>query len=148
MASDVSGKKKFRSVQWKPSESDWKKAETNPIYKHICMLNQYCDVNPQMDAILCNVIDVCEDDEVQEHILSEVLDAIESEYKQFHGITPATKGSENWAKLKSSRLLYGTVKIDRAFQKRAERHVRNIIKFLSQLDEVAAYLKRKEAEVA
>src|SRR5205814_4440205 len=39
------------------------------------------------------------------------------------------------------RVLYGTVKIDRAFQKRAERHVRSIIKFLIQLDEVAAYLK-------
>jgi hypothetical protein len=73
------------------------------------MLNQYCDVNSQMTEILRCVINVCDDDEVQEHILGKVLDAVDSEYKQFHGITLAPKGCENWAKLKSSRLLYGTV---------------------------------------
>jgi hypothetical protein len=153
MASNAAKTKKahFTVVSWQPTESDWKKAETDPIFKHFCMFNQYSyDVNPQMSEILGTVIDLFEDgiDGMTLPDLSEVLDAIESEYKQFHGFTPATKGSENWAKLKSSRLLYGTVKIDRAFQKRAERHVRSIIKFVRQTDEVAAYLKREEAKAA
>jgi hypothetical protein len=115
------------------------------------MLNHY--ENLQMTVILGIVIDVFDNgddrgDEMTFPLFSQVLDAIESEYKQFHGITPATKGSENWAKLKSARLLYGTVKIDREFEKRAERHVRNMIKFMRQLDEVSAYLKRQEAKTA
>jgi hypothetical protein len=150
-SSAANAKKKLKSVQWKPTEADWKKAKTNPIFKHFCMLNQYSpDVNPQMNAILCSVIDLFEDhiDGMTLPALSDVLDAVESEYKQFHGLTPNTKGCENWAKLKSSRLLYGTVKIDRAFEKRAERPVRSIIMFMSQLDEVTAYLKREEAKAA
>jgi hypothetical protein len=139
----------FKIVPWKPSENDWRKAENNPIFKHFCMFNHYSpDVNPQMNAILGSVVDLFEDgvDGMTLPVLSEVLDTIESEYKQFHGITPATKGCENWAKLKSSRLLYGTVKIDRTFQKRAERHVLDIIKFMSECKQVEAYLKRKAAE--
>jgi hypothetical protein len=149
--SNANQKAHFRIIPWKPNAADWKKAETDPIFKHICIFNQYSvDVNPQMNAILGSVIDLFEDgvDGMTLPILSEVLDAIESEYKQFHGFTPAAKGSENWSKLKSSRLLYGSVKIDRAFQKRAERHVRNILKFMRQLDEVAACLHRPSAKVA
>jgi hypothetical protein len=79
-------------------------------------------------------------------ILGKVLDAVDSEYKQFHGITPAPKGCENWAKLKSSRLLYGTVKRGLAFEKRTERHVRSIIKFISQIEEARSRLPRQAPE--
>jgi hypothetical protein len=104
----------FPLIPSKPTANDWKKAESDAIFKHICMLNQYSDdVNPQMHAIIASVMEVCEDDEVPLSILSKVLDSIDSEYKQFHGLTPVCEGSENWAKQKSVRLLYGDVKIDR-----------------------------------
>jgi hypothetical protein len=74
---------------------------------------------------------------------SAVLDALDSEYKQFHGLTPATKGSENWAKLKSTHSIYAAVRIDRTHQKRVEKHIRGIVRFLREAEQVANYLSRQ-----
>jgi hypothetical protein len=59
---------------------------------------------------------------------------------EFHSSTRALVRHE-----RSARLLYGEVKIDGAYQRQAERHIREIVKFIQECREVEAYLKRKAA---
>jgi hypothetical protein len=112
--------KTFKLVPWKPTAEDWKKAESNPIFRHFCMFNQY-QGNPQMYELLGIIMDVYEEDQMSLNDLNEVLDSVEFGYKRFHGLTPSPV---DWSKVESSRLLWGDVKIDGAYQKRAEGYIR------------------------
>ncbi|HEY3987970.1 MAG TPA: hypothetical protein VGM02_01645 [Acidobacteriaceae bacterium] len=106
---------------------------------------QFNTTAPVLDALQAAVTTVAKTEKLSRSSLAEVRSAIQSEFDEFH--TPVTKGSENWHKQKSVQLIYGATKIDSAFRKRAERHVRGIIKWLRQADEVEAYMVRKQATV-
>jgi hypothetical protein len=121
-------------VQWKPKAENWEQAKTDPYHLEFCLMNEYVD-NPQMKALLFSIGDVAEADKVLESEYRAMLEAIKSEYEQFHSITPATKGSENWSKTQSARLLYG-------------RHLREIVKFERTLPAIAAYVERKAVKKA
>ena len=98
--------------------------ESDPISRHFCLTNQYLE-NPQMYALLRIIMDVYEEDQMSLTDLSEILDSVEFGYKHFHGLTPSPV---DWSKVESSRLLWGDVKIDGAYQKHAEGHIRVTVK--------------------
>jgi hypothetical protein len=134
-------------VPWKPKAENWETAKTNPYHLSFCLSNEYD--NPQMQALLFSVHDVAEADNVLESEFAAMLEAIKSEYEHFHGIVPTTKSSENWPKTRSARLLYGDVKIDGVYRKRAERHLREIVKFESEiLPGIAAIYAERAAKKA
>ena len=86
---------------------------------------------------------VCETDWPHPDIVEKLMEMLQDEYHEFHSPLPPPKGSENW-KSTSVRLLYSkTVKIDAAFRKRAQRHVRETINFLEMAKAFAARAEAK-----
>ncbi len=72
---------------------------------------------------------------------------IREEYRDFPADEPLPEGSQNWRERRSVQLLYAVkVKIDAAYQKLAERHVRDAVHFYFMCDQVAPYLARQAAE--
>jgi hypothetical protein len=61
---------------------------------------------------------------------------IRQEYHVFNSGEPLPQGFQNWRNTRSARLLYAdTVKVDAAYRKRAERHIREIIRFFFECEE-------------
>jgi CRISPR/Cas system-associated exonuclease Cas4 (RecB family) len=62
---------------------------------------------------------------------------------EFHSADPLPDGNQHWRKTKVRFIYPHTVKINAAFRKRAERHVRETLNFFRMCDEVAAYQQRR-----
>ena len=99
--------------------------------------------SPQMGEIFRCAKQVCETEWPQPEMVEKLMEMLQEEYHEFHSPLPPPKGSENW-KSTAVRLLYpNTIKIDDAFRKRAERHVRDTIKFLQMAQAFAAKAEKQ-----
>lgn len=102
--------------------------------------------SPQMAEMFRCFEQVCVTDRLHPDIVDKVMQAITDEYHEFHSPLPPVKGSENWKNTRV-RLLYAkTIKIDAAFRKRAERHVRSLIQWEQQFQKLAAYMAANPSE--
>lgn len=101
--------------------------------------------SPQMAEIFRCFRRVCETDWPHPDLVDKLAQSIIDEYHEFHSPLPPVKGSENWKNTRV-RLLYAkTVKIDFAFRKRAERHVRSLIQWELMFAAYEAMAVRKQS---
>jgi hypothetical protein len=125
-------------INWKPEAANWERAKSDPHHMEFCMMNEYFGVR-QMEAMIWSAGDVAERDDVRPDIWGDVLAAIKSEYEQFHAPTDTA-----WKPSKTVVSLYSKdATVDNNFRRRAERHIRGMVKFLLQTEEVEAYLAKK-----
>jgi hypothetical protein len=78
-------------------------------------------------------------------VANQVLYTIRCEECDFRSADPLPDGSQNWRKTKVRFIYPHTVKINAAFRKRAERHVRETLTFFRMCDAYATYQERKPA---
>lgn len=84
--------------------------------------------NPKLHAIFGAMSDLLEEGVFPPQVVEAFITRIESEYRDFHSPSAPSKPVEVWKKQRPIQLLYSdSVKVNRAYLKRAERYVRRMI---------------------
>jgi len=100
----------------------------------------------KLNVLVQTLARIAEKEALSPELAKTIEENIRAEYSDFHSGEPLPEGSQHWRETRSARLLYsGTVKIDAAYYKRAERHVQETLHFFAMCGEVESYLKRKAA---
>jgi hypothetical protein len=90
--------------------------------------------SPQMGELLKCAKQVCETDGPQQSVVQDLMEMLQQDYYRFHSPLSPPNGGKNWKGRRSVKHLFSkTVKINAAFRKRAERYVREKIKFMQNI---------------
>jgi hypothetical protein len=97
----------------------------------------------QMKVMVDIVETIWEEEKLTATSVSGVVEVLWLEDREFHSPDPLPADSWGWRKTKV-RLIYAhTIKIDSAFQKRAERYVRKTLDYFLMYEAYAARMKSK-----
>ena len=108
---------------------------TSPVDALLRKFNEYSPIssddpgNPKLHAIFGTMSNLLEEGVLPSALVEAFIAKIESEFRNFHSPLAPSKAVEIWKKDRSIELLYSdSVKVDQAYQKRAERYVRRMIR--------------------